>query len=109
MRNKPIPMKLSREEEDFLRQWMYDETHYLEGLGPAKRLQVEHGVRPADLAALIAAAMPDPATQRTASSCAISTSMPIWPWSQDGFVARLVEAKKTLAARQTAEQDHANT
>src|SRR5947209_15822652 len=46
------PMKLSPEEETFLRRWMYDEVHYQEGPGPAKRLQVAHRVPPADLAAI---------------------------------------------------------
>ena len=61
---KTLPrMKLSPDEELFLRWWIYDEAHYLEAQGPAKRLQVTHGVRPADLATLIAAGMPDPAEQ----------------------------------------------
>jgi hypothetical protein len=43
MPNTHPRMRLSRDEEAFLRQWMYDETHYQEGTGPAKRLQVQHG------------------------------------------------------------------
>ena len=57
-------MRLSRDEESFLRHWMYDEVHYQDGPGPAKRLQLEHGAVPADLATLIAAAIPDAADQR---------------------------------------------
>ena len=38
--NRPL-MKLSRDEEVFLRHWMYDEVHYRDGQGPAKRLQLE--------------------------------------------------------------------
>jgi hypothetical protein len=54
-------MRLSPEEESFLRHWMYDEVHYRQGPGPAKRLQVEHGGRRADLAALTGAPFPAPA------------------------------------------------
>ena len=41
MTNKHPPMSLSHDEEMFLRHWIYDEAHYMEGVGPAKRLQVE--------------------------------------------------------------------
>jgi hypothetical protein len=36
MPNKHPQMKLSHNEEQFLRLWMYDETHYRDGNGPAK-------------------------------------------------------------------------
>ena len=49
MPNKHQPMKLSRDEEIFLRHWIYDEAHYRDGTGPAKRLQREHRAIPADL------------------------------------------------------------
>ena len=50
-------MKLSPEEELFLRQLdRYEEAHYQDVPVPAKRLQIERGVRPAELAHLIAAA-----------------------------------------------------
>jgi hypothetical protein len=71
-------MKLSRDEELFLRHWIYDEAHFREGVGPAKRLQVEHRVTPADLAAIIAAGIPDPQDQETAASTS-PTSAPRWP------------------------------
>jgi hypothetical protein len=54
-------------EEEFLRRWMCDEVHYLEGTGPAKRLQVQHGAKPVHLAEIIAAAIPDLADQEAAS------------------------------------------
>ena len=41
---------------------------FREGVGPAKRLQVDHHVIPADLATLIAAAIPDPKDQEEAAS-----------------------------------------
>ena len=50
MPNKHPLMKLSREEDVFLRHWMYDEVHYRDGPGPAKTLQVRHHVTPAELA-----------------------------------------------------------
>lgn len=59
-------MRLSRDEEVFLRHWMHDEVHYGEGTGPAKRLQLRHRAVPADLAVLIAAAIPDPSDQESA-------------------------------------------
>ena len=89
-------MRLSPEEHRFLRQWMWDEVHYLEGVGPAKRLQVEHGVPPADLALLIAAAIPTPADQ-AAAICPTSAEPPLWPWSNQSWQARLAEAEAILA------------
>jgi len=49
-----------------LRHWMYDEVHYQDGTGPAKRLQLQHRAIPADLAVLIAAAIPEPSDQEEA-------------------------------------------
>jgi hypothetical protein len=66
MPNHSPLMKLSRDEELFLRHWMYDEVHYEEGPGPAKRLQLEHQAILGDLAMLIAAAIPDPIEQERA-------------------------------------------
>jgi hypothetical protein len=91
-------MRLSRDEETFLRHWMYDEGRYRGGVGPAKRLQVERRVAPADLAALIAAAIPDPADQEAAAS-APPPGEPTWPWGDDAFRHRLAEARAILAGR----------
>lgn len=99
MPNKHPSMKLSPEEERFLRQWMYDEIHYQAGLGPAKRLQLQPGVIPADLAMLIAAALPNPADQETASLAPPPAEPPTWPWSDQDFRVRLAEARATLARR----------
>ena len=68
MPNKHPLMNLFREEEVFLRRWMYDEVHFQDGRGPAKNLQLEHGVVSADLSILIAAAIPDLADQEAAGS-----------------------------------------
>ena len=92
-------MKLSREEETFLRHWMFDETHFLNGPGPAKRLQVAQHVTPADLAVLIAAALPDPAEQEAAGQGPPPKAPPLWPWSEQTFRARLAEAHGILAQR----------
>jgi len=100
MPNTHARMRLSPEEEAFLRQWMYDETHYLDGPGPAKRLQVRHGAVPADLATMIAAAMPDPAEQEAAGLGPPPTQPAAWPWSADALRRRLAEARATLAERQ---------
>lgn len=99
MPTKHPRMKLSPEEETFLRHWMYDEAHYQAGVGPAKRLQLQHRVTPADLAALIAAGLPDPADQEAAGLGPPPAPPPTWPWSDEGFVSRLAEARATLAQR----------
>ena len=99
MRNKHPPMKLSPEEDVFLRHWMYDEVHYQEGPGAAKRLQVQHGAVPADLAVLIAAALPAPADQQAAGLGPPPAEAPTWPWSAEVFRARLTEARAWLAER----------
>jgi hypothetical protein len=92
-------MKLSREEETYLRHWIYDEARYQEGVGAAKLLQVEHGVRPADIADLIAAALPDPSEQEAASLSPPTAGNVTWPWTADSFRARLAEARAVLAKR----------
>ena len=99
MRNKHPLMRLSRDEELFLRHWMYDEVHFRDGVGPAKRLQVQHQVPPADLAVLIAAAIPDPADQQDAGSGPPPAEAPTWPWSDESLRTRLVEARGALAQR----------
>src|SRR5262245_18477771 len=92
-------MRRSPEEESFLRHWMYDETHNQEGSGPAKRLQLQHRVIPADLAILIAVAIPAPADQEAAGSGPPPAEPPVWPWSEDALCTRLAEAQATLAER----------
>ena len=99
MRNKLPRMKLSRDEEIFLRHWIYDEMHYQDGQGPAKRLQIEHQVAPADIASLVAAAMPDVAEQEAAGIGPPPAEPPIWPWEDDVCARRLAEARSLLARR----------
>jgi hypothetical protein len=91
-------MKLSPDEERFLRHWIYDEAQYLRGVGPAKRLQVEHRVAPADLAVIIAAAIPDTARQAEAATEG-PREAPMWPWPESSFQARLADARSVLGAR----------
>jgi len=88
-------MKLSREEEAFLRHWIYDEAHYQQGQGPAKRSQIDHKVRPADLAVLIAAGLPDLNDQQAAATTP-PDEPPRWPWSSDSFSSRLEQARRHL-------------
>jgi hypothetical protein len=95
-------MRLSHEEDIFLRHWMYDEMHYEQGTGPAKRLQVEHGAAPADLAVIIAAAVPDLAEQWAAGTGPAPAAPPVWPWSDSAFRARVAEANTILAVRTTS-------
>jgi len=92
-------MRLSREEEVFLRHWMYEEVRYQAGPGPAKRLQRDHHVPPADVAALIAAAIPEPAEQAAAGDGPPPTEPPVWPWSEEEWHARLTEARQILRER----------
>jgi hypothetical protein len=92
-------MKLSPDEDLFLRHWIYDEAHSRDGVGMAKRLQVEHRVVPADLAAIIAAAIPDPLEQAEAARRP-PASPPQWPWHDDDFQKRLAEARGMLRFRQ---------
>src|SRR5437868_4655472 len=99
MPSKHPPMKLSRDEELFLRQWIYDEAHFLTGVGPAKRLQVEHRVIPADLATLIAAALPDPNEQEQAATTPPPANILAWPWPGSSFQTRLSEARSVLASQ----------
>jgi len=102
MPNKHAPMRLSPEEENFLRHWMYDETHVREGTGPAKRLQREHGAIPGELALIIAAAMPDLEAQWAAGEGPPPANPPTWPWSEAALKARVAEADAILAARTAA-------
>jgi hypothetical protein len=95
-------MRLSRDEEVFLRHWIYDETHYREGVGPAKRLQVQHQAVPADLAVLIAATMPHSADQETAGLGPPPVEAPAWPWPGDALRLRLADARAALARIDTS-------
>jgi hypothetical protein len=99
MRKMPQKMKLSRDEDLFLRCWMYDEVHFRQGAGKAKQLQLQHHVVPADLAILIAAAFPDPQEQESAGVGPPPTEAPIWPWSEEGLGERIAEAKAVLLQR----------
>src|SRR5215467_10089684 len=98
MLNKLPSMKLSRDEDKFLRRWMYDEVHYQQGRGPAKQLQLEHRVLPAELATLIAAAIPDPLEQEAAGIGPPSADPVLWPWSEASLQDRLAQARAALAA-----------
>ncbi len=93
------PFGLSLDEENYLRHWMYDETHYREGSGPAKRLQREHRAIPGDLAVIIAAATPDIAEQWAAGVGPPPADPPTWPWSDAALKARVAEAEAYLAER----------
>jgi hypothetical protein len=97
MPSKRPLMRLSRDEEVFLRHWMYDEVHYGEGQGPAKRLQVQHQAVPADLAILIAATMPNPLDQEAAGFGPPPVEPPAWPWPGDALRLRLADARAALA------------
>jgi hypothetical protein len=97
MRNTHPLMKLSPEEMHFLRHWMYDEMHYQEGSGPAKRLQRAHHAISANLAVIIAAGIPDLAEQWAAGVGPPPAELPTWPWSRAAIEARLAEAHALLA------------
>jgi len=105
MPSKQPLMKLCPEEGVFLRHWLFDEYHYKSGAGPAKRLQIEHRVVPAELSVLIAAAIPDPADQKLAALGPPPADEAEWPWTEEGFRARLQEARTVLAARRQDKSD----
>ena len=88
-------MKLSHDEEAFLRQGIYEEVHFWEGGEPGKSLQLDHHVVSADLSMLIAAAIPDIADQES-DAIDPPTGVPAWPWSDDSLNARLEEARSFL-------------
>jgi hypothetical protein len=96
MPNKHPLMRLSREEDLFLRHWMYDEVHYQDGPGPAKELQLRYRVIPADLAVLVAAAIPDLIDQEAIASGPPPGEPPNWPWSESALRDRLAEARAAL-------------
>jgi hypothetical protein len=96
MPNKHLSMKMSRDEEIFLRHWIYDEAHYRERTGPAKRLQVDHRAIPADLGTIIAAAIPCLADQEAAALGPPPSEPPAWPWPGDSFAKRLADAEAVL-------------
>ena len=102
MPNKLPRMKLSPEEDRFLRHWMFDEVNYLSGSGPAKRLQVQHGVIPADLAVIIAASFPDLARQHAAGEGPPPPDPPSWPWTEESLRIRLEEAHAIVASGPSA-------
>lgn len=102
MQNKPLPMKLSPDEDSFLRHWIRDEWHYRDGLGAAKQLQVQHNAIPADLALLIAAAYPDPGEQQTIAMAEAPVDSPVWPWSGESLAARVRIAREILEERNSA-------
>lgn len=99
MRNNLPLMKLFPDEDVFLRHWMYDEVHYKEGRGIAKTLQLQNEAIPADLAALIAAAMPNASEQMEAGETPPMKS-PTWPWaSKEELQKRVEQARSILASR----------
>jgi hypothetical protein len=102
MPNKRPLMKLSRDEEVFLRHWMYDEVHYQDGPGPAKRLQLRHQATPADLATIIAAAIPDLEDQEAAGFGPSPSEPPRWPWPGETLRTRLAEARAALAEKSSS-------
>ncbi|MBY0526034.1 MAG: hypothetical protein K2R98_21750 [Gemmataceae bacterium] len=108
MPNKPPPLKLSRDEDVFLRHWMYDEVHFQEGPGPAKRQQLEHQAIPADLAILVAAAMPDLAEQEAAGLGPPPIEPPHWPWTEKTLRNQLEKARSVLAGRTETQEFQGN-
>jgi hypothetical protein len=104
MRNTHPRMKLSREEEIFLRHWIYDEWHFREGTGPAKRLQVAHKVPPFELALIIAASLTELGEQEAAAEGPPPADPPVWPWPGDSCARRVEEARDLLGAPKPAIQ-----
>lgn len=90
-------MKLSAKEERFLTAWMRDELNYRGGPGPAKLLEREHRAKPADLAMLTAAWIPDPGEQCRRAEAADESGPLEWPWKDEKeLYTRLYEAEVGL-------------
>jgi hypothetical protein len=110
MPNTLLRMKLSPEEEQFLRHWVYDEAHYREGVGPAKRLQVERALPPHELALLVAAAIPDLRDQERISEGPPPSEPPSWPWnSEPERLNRVRAAQEILMQRATQHRQGSTT
>jgi hypothetical protein len=93
-------MKLSPDEERFLHRWIYDEARYEQDPGPAKRMQLEQHATPADLSAIIAASIPNPAEQETLA-LGLPPEEPLsWPWPGNELRERVEQARHTLDLRQ---------
>lgn len=99
MQHKHPRMKLSLEEERFLKHWMYDEVHYREGQGPAKRLRLQHRAVPADLSTIIPAAFPDAAEREAAGDSTPPVDPPIWPWTEMTLRMRVAEATAAVVGK----------
>jgi hypothetical protein len=97
MPSKHPAMKLSRDEDLFLRHWMYEEVHFQDGPGPAKRQQLLHQAIPADLAILVAAAIPDLAEQEAAGQGPPPAEPPRWPWTAQTLPGLIEKARTFLA------------
>jgi hypothetical protein len=78
---------------------MYVETHYLDGPRPAKRLQVQREVSPADVGVLIAGTIPNPADQEAMGLGPPPAEGPKSPWSDEAFRGRVAEARAARAER----------
>ena len=83
---------------------MFEEFHYDSGRGPAKQLQIDHGAAPAELSILIAAAIPEPLDQKAIAAGPTPPETPKWPWTEEGFYARLTEARELLSAGPRGDQ-----
>ncbi len=97
MPNTPPLLRLSPDEEEFLRRWIYDEAHYDSGTGQEKLLQLENTAIAAELGLLIAAGMPDPKAQLAASLEPPSARQITWPWTKEQLRVRVEEARAVLA------------
>ena len=98
MRNKHRQMKLSHEEDNFLRHWIHDEAHYEEEVGCGQAPSGPALYRPGGPRNYYPAAIPDLNEQEAAAFGPPPVEPPVWPWSDESFRSRLDEAKGTLAS-----------
>jgi hypothetical protein len=100
-------MKLSPKQENFLKHWMYEELHFRDKslARPAKELQRQQPVVPAQIAAIIAAWMPDPIEQDKVLQGPPPETPPEWPWaSREEFQDLLSKATQELEERNASRQ-----
>ncbi len=100
-------MRLSQNGEQFLTAWIRNELNYRGGAGPAKLLERKHRAKPAGLAMLIAAWIPDPREQYRRAETAGDPGPLEWPWKdEEELHARLREARTVLGPTTSRTPEH---
>jgi len=91
----PFSPPLTDAELHFLSRWAYDEWHFTHGQGPAKKLELRHGVKPSEVAEILGAAFPTSALMEITENA--PPDIPVfWPWpTTEDFRLRLMQARES--------------